>query len=65
MDHKNPPFEITSPILMKITEIAELVGQVSSTAHLDSNPILRRDNRIRTIYSSLAIEQNSLTLDQV
>lgn len=29
------------------------------------NPILRRENRIRTIHSSLAIEQNTLTLDQV
>lgn len=62
---KNPPFEITDEIMTEVTQIAELVGQVSSTVNLSANPILRRTNRIRSIYSSLAIEQNSLTLDQV
>ena len=62
---KNPPFEITDEIMTEVTQIAELVGQVSSTETLSANPILRRTNRIRSIYSSLAIEQNSLTLDQV
>lgn len=62
---KNPPFEITDEIMTEVTQIAELVGQVSSTENLSANPILRRTNRIRSIYSSLAIEQNSLTLDQV
>ena len=62
MYNKKPPFEITSSILDKIAEIAELVGQVNAVAGLNTNPMLRRTNRIRTIYSSLAIEQNiSLT----
>ena len=65
MHNKKPPFEITSSILDKIAEIAELVGQVNAAAGLTTNPMLRRTNRIRTIYSSLAIEQNTLSLEQV
>lgn len=65
MYNKKPPFEITNEILDSITEIAELVGQVSATQGLSTNPTLRRSNRIRTIYSSLAIEQNILSLEQV
>lgn len=65
MYNKKPPFEITNEILAAITEIAELIGQVSATQGLSSNPTLRRTNRIRTIYSSLAIEQNTLSLEQV
>lgn len=62
---KNPPFEITDEIMKEVAWIAELVGKISSTENLSANPNLRRTNRIRSIYSSLAIEQNSLTLDQV
>ena len=65
MYNKKPPFEITNAILDKIAEIAELVGQVNAVAGLTTNPMLRRTNRIRTIYSSLAIEQNTLSLEQV
>ena len=65
MYNKKPPFEITSFILDKIAEIAELVGQVNAVAGLNTNPMLRRTNRIRSVYSSLAIEQNTLSLDQV
>ena len=65
MYNKEPPFEITASILDKIAEIAELVGQVNAVAGLTTNPMLRRTNRIRTIYSSLAIEQNTLSLEQV
>ncbi len=65
MHNKKPPFEITNEILDSITEIAVLVGQVSATQGLSTNPTLRKSNRIRTIYSSLAIEQNTLSLEQV
>jgi Fic family protein len=65
MYNKKPPFEITVSILDKIAEIGELVGQVNAVAGLTTNPMLRRTNRIRTIYSSLAIEQNTLSLEQV
>lgn len=60
-----PPFTITSEILSLAVEIGELIGRISSTAGLSASPVLRRTNRIRSVYSSLAIEQNTLTLDQV
>lgn len=65
MRNKKPPFEITNSILDKVAQIAELIGQVNAASGLSANPTLRRTNRIRTIYSSLAIEQNTLSLAQV
>ena len=65
MQNRKPPFEITNTILDEIAEIAELVGHVNASLGLSTNPTLRRTNRIRTIYSSLAIEQNTLSLEQV
>ena len=65
MKHKKPPFEINEKMLSDVIEIAELVGKVSIGSGIAVNPVLRRTNRIRSIYSSLAIEQNTLDLDQV
>lgn len=65
MKNKKPPFEITNTIIDAVAEIAELVGRLTSTNQLSSNPTLRRSNRIRTIHGSLAIEQNTLSLEQV
>ena len=65
MRNKKPPFEITNAMIDHVAEIAELVGRLTSTNQLSANPTLRRANRIRTIYGSLAIEQNTLTLEQV
>ena len=65
MRNKKPPFEITNQIIDYVAEIAELVGKLNGTNHLTANPTLRRSNRIRTIHGSLAIEQNTLSLEQV
>ena len=65
MRNKKPPFEITNTMIREIAEIAELVGKLTSTNQLSANPTLRRTNRIRTIHGSLAIEQNTLSLEQV
>lgn len=65
MKNKKPPFEITNAIIGYVAEIAELVGKLTSTNQLSANHTLRRTNRIRTIHDSLAIEQNTLTLEQV
>ncbi len=62
---KNPPFELTNRIITYTAEIAELVGRLTSTNRLSASPALRRSNRIRTVYGSCAIEQNTLTLEQV
>lgn len=64
-DMNKYPFQITDEILNKVAEISQLVGQVSVSSSLSSNPTLRRTNRINIIYSSLAIEQNTLSIDQV
>ena len=60
----SPPFTLTHAMLSRVAEIAELVGQWRSTQS-SQVPMLRRENRIRTIQASLAIEHNTLSLDQV
>lgn len=65
MRNQKPPFEITNQMIDYVAEIAELVGKLSAVASLSANPTLRRSNRIRTIHGSLAIEQNTLSLEQV
>lgn len=65
MKNNKPPFEINEKIMADVIEIAELVGRVSIGNQISTNPTLRRTNRIRTIYSSLAIEQNTLDIEQV
>lgn len=65
MVNKKPPFKINEKIMTEVIDIAESVGKVSISSQISANPTLRRTNRIRTIYSSLAIEQNTLDIDQV
>lgn len=64
-ENYQPPFTMTEEITNLIVEIGEYVGVITTYDAMRQNPILRRENRIKTIYSSLAIEQNTLTLDQV
>lgn len=64
-DNYKPPFTMTEEITNLVIEVAELTGQIALSDRLSKNPKLRRENRIRSIHSSLAIEQNSLTIDQV
>ena len=65
MKNKQPPFQITNKIIDDVAKISEQIGRLSARDHLSANPNLRRTNRIRTIYGSLAIEQNTLSLEQV
>ena len=65
MRNQKPPFEITNQMIDYVAEIAELMGKLSAVSSLSTNPTLRRSNRIRTIHGSLAIEQNTLSLEQV
>jgi len=64
-DKYTPPFVMTDQITNLVIEIAELTGAMSVSEQVSKNPKLRRENRVRSIHSSLAIEQNSLTIDQV
>ena len=60
-----PPFTLTEEITGLIADIAEMTGRIEGTYALRRNHTLCRNNRIHTIYSLLAIEQNSLSLSQV
>jgi len=60
-----PPYTITSKIVHLVAEIGEIIGHYTSALDRDLTPRLRRKNRIRTIQASLAIENNTLSLEQV
>lgn len=60
-----PPYKITSKILTLVASISEKIGEVNS-AYLSKPPTeLRKKNRIKTIHSSLEIEGNTLTIEQI
>jgi Fic family protein len=61
----NPPYEITPRILKLITSISEKIGEINATYLNKPSPKLRKQNRIKTIHSSLKIEGNSLTEEQI
>lgn len=65
MEKYTPPFSITNTILTLVAKIAEKTGRITSYRSFETKPHLRRNNRIRSIHSSLAIEANSLSLDEV
>lgn len=60
-----PPYDITTEILQLISSISLKMGEVNALVLNKQSPQLRKQNRIKTIYSSLAIEGNSLTIDQI
>lgn len=60
-----PPYEITSSILKLITSISEKIGEVNASLLNRPSPKLRKQNKIKTIHSSLKIEGNSLTEEQI
>ncbi len=61
----HPPYIITPAIVTLVAEISEVIGRFAVLAEQNLTPRLRRENRIRTIQASLAIENNTLTLEQV
>lgn len=65
MKEYTPPFSITNEILTYVASISEKIGKISVVSNLEAKPHLRRNNRIKSIHSSLKIEANSLSLGQV
>lgn len=65
MNRYQPPLTITPTILALASDIGELLGRLSARQDAQLTPQLRRGNRIRTIQASLAIENNTLSVDQV
>ena len=64
MNNYIPPFKINNNMLSLVSDIMEKIGKLNSL-NLDKNPRLRKQNRINSIHSSLAIENNKLSYDQV
>jgi len=63
-----PPYIITSTALKLVAAISERLAVFPASGSLAAgalSPQLRRENRIRTIHASLAIENNTLSLEQV
>jgi len=65
MERYEPPFEITNRMLNRVSSISEKMGRIETRRTLERQPHLRRNNRIQSVYSSLKIEANSLSLDSV
>lgn len=60
-----PLYTLTNRMMNSVADISQLIGQISAFDKLSPNPQLRRISRMKSIYSSLAIEANTLTLEQV
>lgn len=60
-----PPYDITQKILKQISSISEKIGEVNANYLSKQSPKLRKQNRIKTIHSSLQIEGNTLTEEQI
>lgn len=60
-----PPFHMTNQIIDQLMQISEQLGRITVLQPESITPHLRKENRIRTIHSSLAIEHNSLSVEQM
>lgn len=65
MSRREPSATLSPKVISLVAEIGELVGRRKAGGFGRISPQLRRENRIRTIQASLAIENNSLSIDQV
>lgn len=59
------PFTLTATVLWLLADIAAEVGRLTALTGKGAVPLLRRDNRIRSVHASLAIKNNTLSLEQV
>lgn len=65
MDNYIPPYDITEEMLELTAQIMEKVGKLDRVNNMERLPRLRKVSRIKSIHSSLAIENNTLTMQQV
>lgn len=61
----SPPFLLTHTMMNLVSDISEKIGKWTAVNKNELVPQLRKANRIRTIQASLAVEQNTLTVEQV
>jgi Fic family protein len=60
-----PPFKITPKILNLVSSISLVLGRIESLTVSMPGPKLRKENRIKTIKSTLAIEGNTFTEEAI
>ena len=60
-----PPYTITSEILSLVSAISQKIGEANAKHIVRQNPKLRKQNKIKTIHSTLGIEGNTLTEKQI
>ena len=65
MEKYQPPYTITNQMLSYVASISEKIGRITLISNMEKKPHHRKNNRIKSIHSSLRIEDNSLTLNQV
>lgn len=65
MEEYKPPYSLTEEMLNLVSTISEKLGKIDVYHNLESKPHLRKNNRIKSIHSSLKIEANSLSMGEV
>ncbi|MBL7702984.1 MAG: Fic family protein [Ferruginibacter sp.] len=60
-----PPYNVTTQILRLVSEVSHKIGEVNASFLTKQSPELRKSNRIKTIQASLAVEGNTLSIDQI
>ena len=65
MENYVPPFSITQEMLTRVSNISLKISKLDNYSNLNKKPYLRKQTKINSIHSSLAIENNNLTLEQV
>lgn len=59
-----PPFTLSARVIHLVSRISESLGKIDK-ANLQASPQLRRQNRVKTIAGTLAIEGNTLSLEKI
>jgi len=65
MIYKGPKFSITPVMVTSLTRISEILGQLNAQNIIDVDPKLRKKNMVKSIASTCAIENNTLTIEGV
>lgn len=65
MREYSPLFNMSDRMINLLTEISEEVGRVSVVLSGKMNPLLRKENMIKKVYASLAIEESDISFEQI
>ena len=65
MREYSPLFNMSDRMINLLTEISEEVGRVSVVLSGKMNPLLRKENMIKKVYASLAMEESDISFEQI